>query len=178
MRLLLLSEKTNNFYVEGSANFEVTESDVNEGKTVPVTVVCQPKCSRVSVAFGNVMDNYFSDYYVTFQSATLTSSQATVVFGKDEDSPYYLKMNGDEEVKAIIHVVRKSDSRWTEFERTQTLANGKSWTLKIDAKEPDTQSPGVQQPEDVDATIGLLITIDDSTVDKSEVIVVPNDWWM
>lgn len=160
-----------NFYVEGKTSFQVTSQQVKDGTPASAQVTCSPKCAKVNVNFGSKMAEYFSDYYVTYQTAALTQHQQSAVWSKSTVDPWYLQVQENEVVTAIIHVVRKSDGKWTEVTRTQPLADGKAWTLNIDAEEPT-------EPEVEEGKIELVITIDERTNDKQETIVVPNEWWM
>lgn len=157
-----------NFYVEGETEFEVSSEKISAGNPIPVSVECLPKCARVSVAFGQKMSDYFSDYYVTYSTKALTAGNSSAVWSKENAEPWYLNVDDKEVITAVIHVVRKSDDKWTDVEYTHELSATQAWTLGVDVEEPVTPT----------GEVGLVITIDESTNDKPETIIVPNDWWV
>lgn len=160
-----------NFYVEGSAQVSITSASISENTPVTVALQCKPVCARVAVAFGSKMEEYFSDYYVTYSTSQLKSENKTALWSKDNTDPWYLAVNQEENILATIHVVRKSDGKWTEIQRTCALSDTKGWALTIDAAGP---------PEDdvEKGSLGLTISVDESVNDKPETIMLPDDWWM
>lgn len=157
-----------NFYVEGETEFTVSSENISSGTPISVSVECLPKCARVSVAFGQKMGEYFSDYYVTYSTRALSENQSSAVWSKENTEPWYLNVDNKEVITAVIHVVRKSDDKWTDVEYTHELSAAQAWTLGVDVEEPVTPT----------GEVGLIITIDESTNDKPETIIVPNDWWV
>lgn len=152
-----------NLYMKGETKFTV-----EAGKSNEVDVMCTPASARVSVSFDAKMEEYFSDYYVTYSTKALTEEGTAAIWSKTNTNPWYLLVETDETVKATIHVTRKSDGKSTTIEREHTLSAGKAWTLCIEAKEEEAPSGDAM----------ITIVIDDSTNDKEETIVVPNSWWM
>lgn len=149
--------------MKGEAAFSVEAGKVSE-----VGVTCTPVSAKVMVDFGEKMETYFSDYYVTYTTKALNEEGTAAIWSKTNTDPWYLLVENDETVKAVIHVTRKSDGKSATIERQHNLSAGKAWTLTIEAKEEEVPSG--------DATI--TITIDDTTNDKEETIIVPNNWWM
>lgn len=145
-----------------------TAFSVEAGKVSEVGVTCTPVSAKVMADFGEKMETYFSDYYVTYTTKSLSKDGTTAIWSKINTDPWYLLVENDETVKAVIHVTRKSDGKSATVERQHNLSAGKAWTLSIEAKEEEKPSG--------DATI--TITIDDTTNDKEETIIVPNNWWM
>lgn len=141
---------------------------VEAGKVSEVGVTCTPVSAKVMVDFGEKMETYFSDYYVTYSTKALNEEGTAAIWSRTNTDPWYLLVENDETVKATIHVTRKSDGKSTTVERQHNLSAGKAWTLSIEAKEEEQPSG--------DAT--FTITIDDTTNDKEETIIVPNNWWM
>ncbi len=146
------------FYVEGVSTFAI------QGEAQSITVDCAPVCGKVIANFAPEMDNYFSDYSIVYETKALTAEGKEAAWTKDDTDPWYLKVDkAGEEVKATIHFTRKSDDKSSTAVSTYTLAPNKSWTLKI-------------APQDNNGSLGIIITIDESTDDKEIDIVVPSDW--
>lgn len=147
------------FYVEGTTSFSINGKDV-EG----LTVNCAPTCGKVKVNFDSKMAEYFTDYYVVYETGALTAAGKTATWAKDDTEPWYLKLNKDgEEVKATIHAIRKSDNKDGAVTKTYTLQRNKAWTLGI-------------SPINANGQLGLEITIDESTNDHEIDITVPSEW--
>ncbi len=153
----------NSLLLTGTADFSV-----EAGKETNVSVTCVPAVARVSVQFGDRMDENFSDYYVTYSTEALKAQGSSAVWAKSNIDPWYLIVGQGETVKATIHVVRASDGKTATIEREHVMAPGKAWTLDINAEE---------QPDPVGGTLIFSITIDDSTNDIPETIVVPDEWF-
>lgn len=150
--------------MKGEQTFAITD-----GNDTHVDVTCTPTCAKVLVNFGENMDTYFSDYYVTYTTKALEKSGTSAVWSKTNTDPWYLLVADNEVVKATIHVTRASDGKTAEIVREYQLSPAKAWTLGIKAEEP--QGP-------VGGTATVTISVDDSTNDIESTIVVPNDWWM
>lgn len=148
----------NEFYVEGNTPFSVA------GDEKKVTVDCYPTCGKVAATFASNMDESFSDYSIVYKTKALTTAGKTAVWAKDDKEPWYLKVDkAGETVTATIQVTRVSDSKSATVERTYTLAPGKSWTLNI-------------APADENGSLGISITVDETTDDEEIDIEVPADW--
>lgn len=146
------------FYVEGTTTFAV------EGNDKSISVDCTPVHGKVAVNFAEEMATYFSDYSVVYETTALTTSGSTVTWNKTDTEPWYLKVNQKgEKIKATIHITRSSDNKSSTVEKTYTLLPNKSWTLNI-------------APQDNNGSLGITITIDESTNDHEIDIVVPSDW--
>ena len=146
------------FLAVGSTAFSIVDEST---KTISFT--CEPTCAKCQVVFDENMNEYFSDYYVTYSTAALGSN--TVRYTKTDTAPWYLKVNANEEVKATIHLTRKSDSKTNTGEWKYTLSPNKGWTLKIKANNNISE-----------ANMGITITLDEGTNDIPINIEVPSDW--
>ncbi len=144
------------FYVFGETNFAVNGEDVR------VNVDCYPTCGKLVTYFDKAMAEYFTDYYVIYETEALGG--ANVAWTKDDEEPWYVKLNeSGEVVKATIHTVRKSDGAEGTVEMQYAMSPGKSWTMTI-------------APKDGSGSLSLTITIDESTNDIEKDIWVPSDW--
>ena len=84
-------------------------------------------------------------------------------WSKTATDPVYLKVNEDEKIKAIINATNKSDSKEIEpIEKEYTLSPQSALTLNVGPSGA--------------GTIGIEITIDESTNDIDKPIEVPGDW--
>lgn len=153
----LKTASQNDLQLRGTTSFSI-----ESGKAKAVVVECTPASARVNVNFGDRMENYFSDYYVTFTTKALNEEGNVAVWTKTNADPWYLLVDENEAIKAVIHVTRISDGKSMDIERTTTLSAANAWTLDIDAEEE----------VDEDGTSTFSITIDESTNDKEETITV------
>ncbi len=152
------------FYVVGETPFVVN----GEGKTentspLQINVDCYPTCGKVVTFFDNAsMDEYFSDYYVEYETEALGEDKA--MWAKNDVEPWYLKLNPEGEVvKATIHVTRKDDGKTDVISKTYAMTPGKAWTMNI-------------APKDGSGSLTLTITIDETTEDHELDFTVPSDW--
>lgn len=148
----------NEFYVADSTSFSILREDA-----LTINLTCVPSCAKCQVAFDANMDEYFSDYYITYSTVALGNS--TVKWAKDDSEPWYLKVNKNETVKATIHLTRKSDGKTNTGEWSYALSPNQGWTLKVAAN--NNVSEG---------NLGITITIDEGTNDIPIKIEVPSDW--
>ena len=147
------------FYVEGETGFTVNGEELQE-----VAVECKPTCGKVKATFASNMDEFFSDYSIVYETAALKAAGSTAVWAKGDKDPWYLKVdNAGETVTATIQCTRLSDNKTATVERTYTLAPNKSWTLNI-------------APADDNGSLGIEITVDETTDDETIDIEVPADW--
>lgn len=147
------------FYVVGNTSFQVNGEPVQA-----VAVTCQPTCGKVKATFASNMDEFFSDYSIVYETAALKAAGSTAVWAKGDKDPWYLKVdNAGETVTATIQCTRLSDNKTATVERTYTLAPNKSWTLNI-------------APADDNGSLGIEITVDETTDDETIDIEVPADW--
>ncbi len=147
------------FYVKGETSFTVNGEELQE-----VNVECKPTCGKVKVSFANNMSQYFSNYSVVYETAALKETGSSAIWQKNDTEPWYLKVNAEgESVKASINFTRISDNKSATVEKTYTLAPGKSWTLNI-------------APQDNNGSLGIVVTIDESTDDEEIDIEVPSEW--
>lgn len=148
----------NEFYVEGSKNFTVNGNDQ------AIYVDCYPTCGKALVKFNANMSDFFSDYYVVYETEALTAEGANATWGKADTEPWYLKLNqSGETVKATICLTRKDNGKSSTVEKNYAMKPGKSWTMNITAKEDS-------------GSLGIEITIDESTNDHEIDITVPGNW--
>lgn len=149
------------FYVEGSYTFTV--SDDNEA----VTVTCAPTSARVSVSFSSDMATYFDDYYVDFLTEKLDLNGMAATWNKTTVDPWYLVVGQNETVTATIHLTPNGSYKTSEQEivKTYALSPNKAWKLSL--------SP-VYDPKE--GSLGISITIDETTNDIPVDIVIPSDW--
>lgn len=140
---------------------------IKAGSSTDINVVCTPSCAKVSVNFDENMSTYFSDYYVTYTTKALSKEGTTAVWSKSNRDPWYLLVEEQETVKATIHVTRASDGKTATIEREHVLYAAGAWTLGIQAEEK----------QDPNGSVTISISIDDTTNDIEQTIVVPNEWW-
>ena len=140
------------FYVVGNTSFQVNGEPVQA-----VAVTCQPTCGKVKATFA-------SNISIVYETAALKAAGSTAVWAKGDKDPWYLKVdNAGETVTATIQCTRLSDNKTATVERTYTLAPNKSWTLNI-------------APSDDNGSLGIEITVDETTDDETIDIEVPADW--
>ena len=146
------------FYVEGNTSFTIN------GKEVSASVSCAPTCVKVIANFSSDMSEYFTDYSVVYATKALKAEPTTVVWGKDNVAPWYLKVEKQgEDVEAVINFTRKSDGKSTSITKVFNMMPGNAWTLNV--------KPTVNNGE-----LGISITINESTDDEVIDIIVPSDW--
>ena len=110
------------------------------------------------------MSEYFTDYSVVYATKALKAEPTTVVWGKDNVAPWYLKVEKQgEDVEAVINFTRKSDDKSTSITKVFNMMPGNAWTLNV--------KPTVNNGE-----LGISITINESTDDEVIDIIVPSDW--
>ena len=128
------------------------------------TINCKPTCGKFVVNFDATMATYFSDYFVTYKTEALGSS--SVVWGKADVDPWYLKLNENgETVKAVISVTRKSDSKSTTVEKELAMTPNQAWTLNVSATYTEQQG-----------SLGLTIVIDDGVTTQEIPVEIPSEW--
>lgn len=153
---------TSSMYVTGETSVTVAGT---ETEAIPVTVLCKPVCAKATVKFGTDMDTYFKDYSVVFHTAALDADGTTFVWTKTNSDPVYLKVGEAEQVRVSFNLTKKDDTTATITDKTYTLSPNTALTLNV--------TPVVS---DDSGTLGLTITIDESTNDHPINIVVPYDW--
>lgn len=150
-----VAASTETMYVEGVSE-EVTLVD-KDTKTISVT--CKPVCAKVSVKFADAMADYFTDYSVTFKTVAL--GEGNFVWKKDSTDPVYLKVGQDEEVTATINYTENGAQK--SVEKKYVMSPGTGMTITVNP----VQSTG---------SMGISITVDESTNDIEQDIEVPGDW--
>mgnify|MGYP004517695879 FL=1 len=153
------------FYVVGTKEFTVDGNDVN------VKVDCEPTCGKLVVNFDTKMSEFFSNYYVTYETKALTAAGTECRWAKDDTEPWYVKLDAaGEVVKATVHYTVKSSNKegtqvltYKTTDGVEKMMPNKSWTLNI-------------SPKDNNGSLSITITIDENTNDRPIKIVVPTDW--
>lgn len=140
---------------------------LGSGEEKGVNLTCSPTCGKCVVKFDSEMATYYEDYYVEYTTQALGSSP--VKWAKEDSEPWYLLVNKEgEDVTATIHLTPKeaykTDGEGT-VTKTYNLKPNKGWTLNIAPNY--TSSTG---------TLGITITIDESTDDHEENVVIPAEW--
>lgn len=149
---------TTSMYVIGEGEL----TDVTENGSVTLSATCRPVCAKVRVVLDDKLDEYYSDYSVTFKTAALGSS--SFVWSKDATDPVYLKVAQEEQVTATINATAISGNGVTNqtVEKTYTLSPQDGLTLSV-ALSGDGQ-------------MGFNITINEDTNDIEQDIEVPSEW--
>ncbi len=147
------------FFVTGQTSISVAANDQ------AVNVDCYPTCGRLRANFDSTMDNYFSAYSITYETEALTAAGGAVNWIQTNTIPWYVKLNPQgENVKATIHLTRKDDNTSTTVTKVnEGMKPNQSWTMNI-------------APHDDNGSLGITITIDESTTDIEHDIEVPSDW--
>ncbi|MCF0194631.1 MAG: DUF4493 domain-containing protein [Bacteroidaceae bacterium] len=155
------------FLSEGRSTFNVTS-----GGYVSVSVACAPTCGKVVTKFDETMANYFTEYYVEYKTKALGTGVAR--WNKEDSEPWYLLVDAaGEAVTATIYLTPKEEYEVVKdgvpttgtVVRTYTLLPNKAWTLNI--------APNYHQTT---GYLGIEITVDESTNDRNEDIVIPTEW--
>lgn len=145
-------------YMEGIKPFDVN------GDQQSLTVECKPVQAKIQVNFDAKMKDYFSDYYVTFQTQALGSDKA--LWGKEDTSPLYLKVNANgEDVVATFTLNKKTGGQASVDPRRYNLKPLDFQTINI--------APVVESNT---GNVGISITINKDTNDEIVDIEIPNNW--
>lgn len=152
-------------YVEGTEDFTVS------GNLQNVEVTCEATSAKVTVAFDKKMDDFFSDYSVIFKTKAMSSDESCIWTTKDANKTYYLKVEKNEKVDAVIKLTNKKTQKSTEQKLNITLSPGlnKSYTF-----EP---TGGNEEEEGGTDGLGIIIKIDKTTNDKEVDIIIPSTWF-
>lgn len=161
----------NDFRVEGSTTFTIRAND-----ETTVTVDCLPTCGKVSVNFSADMATYYDDFNVTY-GGTAALAGSTIAWAKDDNEPWYVKLNeGGETLTYTVNVTAKDDYAHVDAngnKQTTGTATG-TFTLQRNRAHKLTVSP-VYNPT-TEGGLKINITIDESTNDKPITIEVPVTW--
>lgn len=151
---------TTSMYVEGKKDF-IVKNDTTE-----VSFTCKPVCAKVIVDFDADLDEYFSDYYVTFKTKAMGETAYPWEKDHQANTPVYMKVENEEQVSAIIHLKAKDGVKAeATISRRYTLSPLQVKTITI--------APAVSESA---GTVGIEITVDETTNDKNVEIIVPSDW--
>lgn len=158
----------NEFYVEGTSTGTI-KADQRES----ISVLCTPTCGRIIVNFNTDMATYFSDYTVSF-SGTQALGSETLAWLKDDVEPWYVKLNeGGETVSFTITTVTK-DEYVNSGNKEQTAT--KTGTFRLERNKGYKMNINPSYTPSEEGSVGIEITIDESTNDKPVDIEVPVDW--
>ncbi|MCF0159761.1 MAG: DUF4493 domain-containing protein [Bacteroidaceae bacterium] len=157
------------FLSEGNSLFTLVS-----GGSTSVSVACAPTCGKAVVNFAENMATYFNEYYVEYKTKALGTGVAK--WEKNDADPWYLLVDpAGETVTATIYLTPKEEYEVKDnttgvtstgtVVRTYKLYPNKSWTLNI--------TPNYHQTS---GELGIEITIDESTNDKEQDIVIPTEW--
>lgn len=145
-------------YMEGIKNFNVNGDQQN------LTVECKPVQAKIQVNFDAKMKDYFSDYYVTFETEALGNNKA--LWGKDDTSPLYLKVNANGEDVVATFTLNKTTGG-------QATVDPKKYNLKPLDFQTINIAPVVESNT---GNVGISITINKETNDEEIEIEIPKDW--
>ena len=145
-------------YMEGIKTFNVN------GDQQALTVECKPVQAKIQVNFDAKMKDYFSDYYVTFQTTALGSDKA--LWGKEDTAPLYLKVNANGEDVLATFTLNKITGG-------QATVNPKTYTLKPLDFQTINIAPVVESNT---GNVGISITINKDTNDETVNIEIPTEW--
>lgn len=156
------------FYVEG-----VKTGTIKADQKENIEVVCTPTCGRIIVNFDKEMGTYFSDYHVSF-SGTKALGSETLQWLKDDIEPWYVKLDkGGETVSFTITTVAKDEYvNGGNSDKTAT----KTGTFRLERNKGYKMSINPAYTPTGGGSVGIEITIDESTNDKPIDIEVPIDW--
>lgn len=149
---------TENPYVEGVVEQTINSNDQN------VVISCSTTDAKVTVAFDEKMDEYFSDYSVSITTKALTKGQT---WEKDDSEDiYYLKVEEKEQIKMEISLTNKETKESFKSTKTYTVSPGdyKNYTIAPKASESD------------DGSLSITISFKDETTNHEVDITIPADW--
>ena len=146
-------------YMEGIKTFNVN------GDQQSLTVECKPVQAKIQVNFDSKMANYFSDYYVTFETEAL-GNENKALWGKDDTSPLYLKVNANGEGVVATFTLNKITGG-------QATVDPKTYTLKPLDFQTINIAPVVESNT---GNVGISITINKDTNDENVNIEIPTEW--
>lgn len=146
-------------YMEGIKHFDVN------GDQQLLTVECKPVQAKIQVNFDPKMADYFSDYYVTFETEALGNDNKAL-WGKDDTSPLYLKVNANGEGVVATFTLNKITGG-------QANVNPKTYTLKPLDFQTINIAPVVESNT---GNVGISITINKDTNDETVNIEIPTEW--
>lgn len=146
-------------YMEGIKTFNVN------GDQQSLTVECKPVQAKIQVNFDSKMANYFSDYYVTFETEAL-GNENKALWGKYDTSPLYLKVNANGEGVVATFTLNKITGG-------QATVDPKTYTLKPLDFQTINIAPVVESNT---GNVGISITINKDTNDETVNIEIPTEW--
>lgn len=144
-------------YVEGTNSFEI-----ESGKTTNASVVCKPVCAKIIMEYDTTMDDYFSNYGVTFETKAIGTGK-TFSLANKSTTPAYLRVDVNERIKIQISMTKKLDGTTAIIDKEFTVSPQTALTLSV-------------KPTIVQGNLGISITIDESTNDKDVIVEIPADW--
>lgn len=163
------AKSRNDFRMEGSKTFRFTEDGASPQS---VNVECSPTCGKITANFDESMGNYFNSYKVNF-GGTAQLGTDVCEWKQTDTEPWYVaiaKGSAGETITYTISLTAKPDyvdgSENGVVTGSFTLKRNTAHTLNI----KPTYTPNVQ------GSLSVIVTIDDTTNDKPVDIVVPVTW--
>ncbi len=145
-------------YMVGEKIFNVN------GDQQDLNVTCKPVQAKIVVVFDEKMDDYFSDYSVSFQTKEL-GSVSKAFWEKDDKDPLYLKVDEKGEAVVVNFSLTKKDGAAAKID-------ARSYTLKPLDMKTITIAPVL-----VTGDLGITIEVDKGTNDVPVDVIVPADWF-
>lgn len=145
------------FYVEGVSP---TAFNVESNGSATASVTCKPTSVKVAVEFDAKMDDYFSDYYMQFNTKKLGVDNNQDLKNTD---PLYLIVEENETVNANIVVQKKGQSTYEFIKKTYTWNPGDAKKIKV-------------SPSQSSGNFSLTISIDETVEEIPLTIEIPSDW--
>lgn len=158
----------NEFYVEG-----VKSGVIMADQKEDIEVVCTPTCGRIIVNFNAEMATYFQDYHVEF-SGTEALGEETLAWLKDDIEPWYVKLNPTEETITFTITTVAKDEYVNSSNKEQVAT--KTGTFRLSRNKGYKMNINPSYTPSDKGSVGIVITIDESTNDKPVDIEVPVDW--
>ena len=156
-----------NFYVFGKA-----EGSIKANKTEAVTLTCTPTCGRITVNFDSEMSKYFSNYNVEF-FGTKALGDNRFSWEKADKEPWYVKLDeAGEEIGFTITTTTKEEY----VHGNKESVSAKTGTFKLMRNKAYKMNVKVSYNETQTGSVGIEITIDESTNNIPVDIEVPVDW--
>lgn len=143
--------------------------------THSVTIDCKPTCGKVSVEFDPSMTTYFSDYSVEFGGTRLLNG-STFVWSKTDSEPWYVGLDSNGESISYTITLKASD----EYVFDDGSAGGDtkmitgSFNLERNCAHKLTVKASYNPGSD--GSLGITITVDESTNDTPIDITIPVSW--
>ena len=160
------------FYVYGSSSFELKGKEQKS-----VNVRCYPTCGKLSVKFDESMDTYYDDYSVTY-GGTQALGNEHVVWDKDDNEPWYVKLNSaGEKITYQINLIAKEEYAHVNADGSKQATG--SYIGEITLLKPNQAHKLTIKPKYMSDGVGtftLDISIDETTNNIEKNWIVPVEW--